>query len=699
MQAKRITRLHRNLRLLLVCLTAGVLLIPAPALAVLPYSTFSTDYDGKWIPSPDAYKPDRVIEGFDDPADLFITSDDHIYVADRGNNRIVHLDAQGRVIRYIPSEDGSSPNGNAQEEVRGPEGVFVSEKTGEMYVADTGKRRVVVYTADGRFDRQYVSPPSQYIPENYLYVPSKVVVDHRGYLYVANKGGYQGLLQMTADGEFAGFFGANKVEADWLDRLKRRFFTEEQLAEEEKKLPGAIHNMMIDERGFIYTINRNLRSGQLKRLNAAGYDLFNDVNFAPWNGPLEMTNFTDLTVSREGILTSIEEGTGYINQYDGDGNLIFTFGAGSSTERRYGLMRRPTSVVTNSRGDLIVADGDLNLLHWFVRTEFGELVHLAIGHTAEGDYQQAREYWTQVLRYHGAFGRAYQGIAKAEFAEQTYESALLHYEMARDKEGYSEVFWELRMKWLQRYFGPVMTGLVLLWAAGSVARRWRRRKGKGKAAKGNRRLSRLGNDWVLSLRYVRTLLTRPIDTMYEIANAPHAKFWFAAALAAVGFAVHLYGKSIVSFLFADVEYKDLNLYVEAAQYLLLWFLWVLANYLTGSVMYGEGTFQKVFIVNAYALVPLILFTLPLQALSNVLTLQEKVFYDTAFQIVYGWTLALMFIGTMTVHNYNMKESIRMSAVSIFSLCCIALFGFALAGLIFGAVDFFMQLGEELVSRG
>lgn len=94
-----------------------------PAYAVLPYQTSSTDYTGKWIPSPDAYKPLRTVEGLSGPEDLFITAEDELYVADTKNDRIVHLDAQGQVLRYIPSETGEAGDGEKKARLRRPEGI------------------------------------------------------------------------------------------------------------------------------------------------------------------------------------------------------------------------------------------------------------------------------------------------------------------------------------------------------------------------------------------------------------------------------------------------------------------------------------------------------------------------------------------------------------------------------------------------
>ncbi|UVI27517.1 YIP1 family protein [Paenibacillus spongiae] len=675
----------------IIAIAAAAVLVTLPvpkADAKLPYFTSSTDANGRWIPSPNAFVPWKIWEGFKNPEDLFIMPNDDIYVADRGNDRIVHLDSEGKQIRVIPAE------GTEDKKImlRGPEGVFVTEE-GDIYVADTGNKRIVVYDKDGRFVKEILAPKSELIPDNYLFVPVKAVVDNRGYVFVSNKGGYQGLLQLTPEGEFAGFFGANKVPSDWLERLKRRYYTEEQLAEEQKNLPGAITNMTMDSRGFIYTVNRNLPTGQLKRLNAGGNDLLGGKNFAPWVGKMDRFSFLDVAVDENDVMTVVESAGGRIYQYDWQGNMLFRFGNDSALSPRFGLFKRPTSVVVNSQGDIFVADGEQSVIQSFKRTEFGTMVHQALALFKDGKYEEGSKMWRQILVQDGTFDRAYQAIAKAEYKEENYEAAMGNFEKAYDRTGYSESFWQIRMNWLLDYFGWFMTAVIGIWLLATGWFIYRKRRGKNTIAKAKEH-----GPWMTSLRAVFDVLRHPIAGMYEIANNRDIRFGFAAILLILGFVVTIAGKAAVSFVFAAQRFNELNLWVEAGQYFLLWLGWLMANYLIGSVMKGEGTLKKVFIVNAYALVPLVLFTLPVQLLSNIMTQQEGVIYAFAMSAIQFWVLALIFIGTLHVHNYNMKETIGMTLVSIVTLACLGLFGFLAVGLLYQAADFFIQLGRELMNR-
>jgi len=682
--------LRRTIKILLAVVIGVVVLFRGadqPVYAELPYSTYSSDTNNDWLKTPNAFVPKGVWGGLNHPEDLFMTVKDELYVADTGNNRIVQLDLEGRVVRTIPKDTDKDPKAK----LRKPEGVFVTED-GEIYVADTGSHRVAVFNHEGQFMKELLAPASELLPSTFVYAPLKVVVDQRGYIYMVTKGGYQGLLQLAPDGTFAGFYGANKVPTSWLDSLKRRFFTEEQLKEELARLPGSVTNVTLDAKGFMFTVNKDLKSGQLKRLNFGGADLLMDHNFAPWVKPLERFSFQDVHVDAHGVMSVAESAEGKIYQYDKYGQLLFVFGAtASGSEQRLGMFKRMTSIVADSKGTLYVADGELNRIQIMKRTHFGELVHQAVYLDNQGKYEEARTLWEELHRMNGMYDRAYLGIAKAMFKTGDYEQAMTYFDQATDKQGYSESFWQVRMNFLLRYFGTGMTALAVLIVGYMFSRKIMRNRKQRRSASGTRRLA---EPWMQLL----AMLRHPMNGMYDIAASTQSRWGFALFFVGMGFVAIIAGKAVVSSLFTAQPFESLNLTMEAMKYFLPWLSWIIANYLTGSVMRGEGSFGKVVVVNSYALAPYILFIFPIQWLSNALTLQEQVFYDAATYALGIWVLILIFAGTQNVHNYNFKEAIGMMSVSVVTFICLWVFGFVLIGLIYQATDFVAGFGREVWSR-
>ncbi|QTH43863.1 YIP1 family protein [Cohnella sp. LGH] len=686
----------------------GVVLLQGadrPVYAELPYTTYSSDANN-WIRTPNAFVPKGVWGGLNHPEDLFMTSRDELYVADTGNNRIVQLDLEGHEVRTIPDPTDQDPKAK----LRKPEGVFVTDD-GVIYVADTGSRRIAIFDRDGRYMQELLAPSSELLPATFVYAPLKVVVDQRGYIYMVTKGGYQGLLQLAPDGSFAGFYGANKVPTSWLDSLKRKFFTEEQLKEELSRLPGAVTNVTLDAQGFMFTVNKDLKSGQLKRLNFGGVDLLMNRNFAPWVKPLDKFSFQDVHVDSHGVMSAAETTEGKIYQYDKYGELLFVFGTASvGSEQRLGMFKRVTSIVADSQGTLYIADGEQNRIQIMKRTHFGELVHQASYMDNQGKYEEARELWEEIHRLNGMYDRAYLGIAKAKFKTGDYEQAMTYFEQAKDKEGYSESFWQVRMNFLLRYFGTGMTVLASALIGFFLYRRIIRSRKKRRLIRDhsedssqilpqeNRRWAYRARNLAEPWKMMLGMLRHPMNGMYDIAVSTQVRWRFALFFVVLGFILLIAGKAVVSMLFAAQRFETLNLTMEAMKYFLPWLSWIIANYLTGSVMRGEGSFGKVFVVNSYALAPYILFILPIQWLSNVLTLQEGIFYTAANYVIVIWVLILIFVGTQNAHNYNLKEAIGMMSVSVVTFLCLWVFGFVLIGLIYQATDFVAGFGREVWLR-
>ncbi|MBK9750526.1 MAG: TIGR03663 family protein [Chloroflexi bacterium] len=126
-------------------------------------------------------------------------SSDRVFVADEFNNRISVFDLDGGFLYYI---DGVT--GGGQPLLR-PNGVAIAPD-GTLYVADTWNYRIVQFTQDGQFIRGWgqmgtFGAFAETVPTDAFWGPRDVTVDDQGFVYVADTGNKR-IRVYTATGEY-----------------------------------------------------------------------------------------------------------------------------------------------------------------------------------------------------------------------------------------------------------------------------------------------------------------------------------------------------------------------------------------------------------------------------------------------------------------------------------------------------------------
>jgi YYY domain-containing protein len=134
---------------------------------------------------PNGTNADKAQQGFYGPRGVAVGPDGNLYVTDTGNKRVVIFDANGGYQREISS--GVSPTRKAPDypftqpgELNEPIGIAV-DSAGNVYVADTNNRRIQKFTATGAPAAQWPVPAGSWEPGPYL--EPFLAVDGAGNLY------------------------------------------------------------------------------------------------------------------------------------------------------------------------------------------------------------------------------------------------------------------------------------------------------------------------------------------------------------------------------------------------------------------------------------------------------------------------------------------------------------------------------------
>ncbi len=465
-------------------------------------ASYSYTFDGTSVnrESPDPYYVELFFSGdsigttaFNSPQGMFV-KDDMIYVVDTNNNRIVLVQYEAGVATYV--DEIVEFTGNTANDINTfnkPNDVFV-DANNHYYICDTQNERIVHLDENYNLVKEIYKPDDVTVSDSSKFYPMKVVTDRSGRIITLGKGYNEGFLQFDIEGDFIGYLGANKVTASAADIFWKSIATDEQRAQMTLFVPTEYNNMYLDHEGFIYATtdvfnNADLTSGTtnpIRRLNAIGNDILirngvqrviGDVNFYDINVAMPLASrFQDVTVLENDVYFVIDRIRGRIFTYDSQGNMLYAF---ASTGYKVGYFQYPTAI--ESMGyRILVADEKTNGITIFNTTEYGELIYKAMDEYTLGNYQESADYWREVLALNGNYDLAYVGIGRAYLLQEEYEEAMKYFELQFQKASYSSAFILYRKEWIEDNIGLIVFGIVALAAFGQW-RKYQLRKKLGEA--------------------------------------------------------------------------------------------------------------------------------------------------------------------------------------------------------------------------
>ncbi len=447
--------------------------------------TYTYDFWGDVQESPDCYSVAKVFTY----KDLGLTSNiknaeslyvygDKVYLCDTGNNRIVVLQRTGTddlsVVQEIKEIKGSDINA-----LSAPADIAITED-GDMFIADRGNSRIVRVDKDLNYKMQFDKPNDLALGADLVFNPDKLVVDTAGRVYCSAAGINKGLLKYEADGTFSGFIGAPKVPYDFTDYIWKKFASQEQRAKMASFVPIEYDNVYMDYEGFIYAVSggmeeEDLRGGTVdavRKLNMLGNDIlvrngaYYDGDFPVygdlyWGGSGGVTGpsyFKDVTVLDNDIYVCLDQNRGRLFGYDDQGRMVFAFGGNGNME---GYFRKPVSIEHMDR-DLLVLDQLDCSLTMFIPTEYGSLIYRAMDQFDVGEYDAAQASWEQVKALNGNYALAYIGIGRSLLRKGEYKESMPYFESKYDDENYSRAFQQYRKQWIREHIITIVVIVLAL---------------------------------------------------------------------------------------------------------------------------------------------------------------------------------------------------------------------------------------------
>ncbi len=199
-------------------------------------------------------------------------------------------------------------------------------------------------------------------------------------------------------------------------------------------------------------------------------------------------------------------------------------------------------------------------------------------------------------------------------------------------------------------------------------------------------------------QYLFYTVSHPSDGYYWIRHQERGSVAIALLL------VILYGISfsmnrlLASFVVNDIEPRTVNSVAELAGVLIFFIILCVGNWSVTCLMDGEGRMKDIVVAIGYALLPMIVTTLLATFVSQFVAENEEAFYTILMGLGMAYSVIMMLIGIMQVHNYTLGKTLITLFLTLLAVLIIIFLGLLVAHFITQVFGFFKSLYTELIFR-
>ena len=199
-------------------------------------------------------------------------------------------------------------------------------------------------------------------------------------------------------------------------------------------------------------------------------------------------------------------------------------------------------------------------------------------------------------------------------------------------------------------------------------------------------------------KYVFYCMTHPSDGFYEVRHRERGSLAIACVLVLLFGISYTVNRLCASFIVSDVNPREVDTLQEIIGVILLFILLSVSNWSVTCLMNGEGRLKDIMTIVGYSLTPCVCLYIPATIFSQFVDDNEEVFYSLIKGIAMGYTLIIMLIRIMTVHNYTLGKTLITIVLTFFALLVILFVVMMIYSLIGQVITFFHSIYLELYFR-
>ena len=204
--------------------------------------------------------------------------------------------------------------------------------------------------------------------------------------------------------------------------------------------------------------------------------------------------------------------------------------------------------------------------------------------------------------------------------------------------------------------------------------------------------------YIDSLKFALYCMSHPLDGFWDLTHEKRGTYAAANTILILTLMVRIMRLRYTSFLFVQVYWEDLNIFLYLASILFPLALWVVGNWALTTLFDGKGRLGQVYMATCYGLAPYPLFGFPMMIISNFVTVEEGAFYSvlSVFSLIYAAILVVVAMGQ--IHEYSASKNILFTVATLFAMLVMIFILMIFFSMISQGVAYFISLGKEMLFR-
>ncbi len=201
-----------------------------------------------------------------------------------------------------------------------------------------------------------------------------------------------------------------------------------------------------------------------------------------------------------------------------------------------------------------------------------------------------------------------------------------------------------------------------------------------------------------SLKFSLYCMTHPLDGFWDLTHEKRGSYAAANTILFLTIFIRILKLKYTNFLFLQVYWEDINIFLYIASILFPLALWVVGNWGLTTLFDGKGRLGDVYMATCYGMAPYPIIQLPLMIVSNFVTIEEGQFYSVLSVISLIYCAFLIIAAMGQIHAFSFGKNILFTIASLFAMLVLVFILMIFFSMITQGVSYFISIGRELMFR-